>query len=528
MNETVNEVLLDELDYFFSQLFLQRSYYQVGKVFNTKSKKYFYDTGTGKIFESNDNLYGILKIWESQKSYIPVRTLVTQYGIEIEAIRELEDFKQIILQENILQAKAVTKFDSPHLYQLEESITSDLQLITLELTEKCNLRCSYCIYGEMNCTFRGFGTKTMTFETAKKAIDYGKEHAGETFSLTFYGGEPLLEFDLLKKCVTYAQEQLADRRLIFSVTTNLVLMTEEVAEYIAAIDDFYVVCSLDGPEDIHDEYRVYQNGKGSFQQVYQGLKTIVNAFGDDAENRMSFSMVLNRPYSIEKFDKIQAFFDENPWIPQGAEKNVTYATYGRDQEGLTNIPKEDAIDLAEGEEELILYDPLGDWNNCKVIKDLEESSKLFTSKRSTDDMYRIHNRRLTEEPVDNYSFNGCCIPGSRRLYVTVDGEFKLCERIGESPKLGNVEKGIDLEYVREKYIEDYMTQSVKSCNDCWAVSMCGLCYTDSYDESNFRLDYKNELCESQRFQLERALGQYHQILEEDPESLDYLNHIVMG
>lgn len=112
--------------------------------------------------------------------------------------------------------------------------------------------------------------------------------------------------------------------------------------------------------------------------------------------------------------------------------------------------------------------------------------------------------------------------------MTVDGEFKLCERIGESPKLGNVEKGIDLEYVREKYIEDYMTQSVKSCNDCWAVSMCGLCYTDSYDESNFRLDYKNELCESQRFQLERALGQYHQILEEDPESLDYLNHIVMG
>ncbi|MGN5996217.1 radical SAM protein [Enterococcus faecalis] len=528
MNGLVNVYTMDELDSFFAELFLSRKFYQLAKTFQTKNRKYLYDTGTGKVFECNDDLFKVLQIWENKKSYVGIKSLFNEYPFSSNIIKELSELKNVILKENMLQAKSVEKFDSPHLYQLEESITSDLQLITLELTEKCNLRCSYCIYGEMNCTFRGFGTKSMTFETAKNAIDYAKKHAGENFSLTFYGGEPLIEFDLIKKCVDYAKKQLSDRNLIFSITTNLVLMTEEVAEYIAGNENFYVVCSMDGPEDIHDEYRVFQNGKGSFRHVFNGLRRIVDALGESANDRLSFSMVLNRPYTDEKFERIQNFFEENQWIPKEAEKNITYASYGRDAEGEAIIPKEETTDLLEGEEETLLYDPLGDWNNKKVIENNSYSAKLFTSKRSTDDMYRIHNRRLTEKPVDNYSFNGCCIPGSRRLYVTVNGEFKLCERIGESPKFGDVENGIDLDIVRKKYIDNYMNESVKLCNECWAVNMCGLCYTDSYDEEDFRLDYKSELCDSQRFQLERALGQYHEILEEDPQSLEYLNHIVMG
>src|SRR5699024_8096020 len=101
--------------------------------------------------------------------------------------------------------------------------------VILQVTQNCNLRCGYCTYGG-NYKNRTHSLKTMNFELAKKAIDFGVERSQESsdFVVSFYGGEPLLAFNLIKKCVAYAKENIQGKELHFNMTTNGTLLTTEI------------------------------------------------------------------------------------------------------------------------------------------------------------------------------------------------------------------------------------------------------------------------------------------------------------
>lgn len=87
-----------------------------------------------------------------------------------------------------------------------KSVKGHCQQIVLELTEGCNLRCEYCVYNEHHPDFRGYSNRNMSFETAKKSIDLVLgDYEGEEFALSFYGGEPLVNFPLLKECIEYTR-----------------------------------------------------------------------------------------------------------------------------------------------------------------------------------------------------------------------------------------------------------------------------------------------------------------------------------
>ena len=253
----MNMERFNEMKKFFHDIVKENHYARLGKVFKTNHKNYFYDTGTGKIFECTEAVYKILKCLESKNSFDELLNLDMS---EEDLIDGLSEIKEGIVNENLLQAPPVTTFSGPNVENLEVYINEGLEQITLELTERCNLRCGYCIYGQQNDLFRGFGTHDMSFETAKKAIDYAALHSGDELAVTFYGGEPLLNLDVMKKTIDYCKETIKDKKITYSITTNLVLMTKEVAEYIASIDDFIVTCSLDGPKEIQDEYRKFPDG----------------------------------------------------------------------------------------------------------------------------------------------------------------------------------------------------------------------------------------------------------------------------
>ncbi len=94
------------------------------------------------------------------------------------------------------------------------------------------------------------------------------------FYITFYGGEPLLNFSLIKQCVEYVKTLNCSNTIMYSLTTNLTLMTQEIAEYLASVPNFTVVCSIDGNQELHDEHRKGLDGKGSFEYTMEGLKKI--------------------------------------------------------------------------------------------------------------------------------------------------------------------------------------------------------------------------------------------------------------
>lgn len=181
--------------------------------------------------------------------------------LESDKLVALEELYDVIIKENILQAAELNEFIGPQISELDEYLNSKRAQITLELTEKCNMRCKYCVYNENQGGYREFGHEDMTFEIARKAIDDLVSNSGkEEIYISFYGGEPLIKFDLFKSCIDYC-ENLKDKKISYAITTNCTLVTKEIAEYFSKLNNMHITASIDGPEDMNDNYRLYTNGK---------------------------------------------------------------------------------------------------------------------------------------------------------------------------------------------------------------------------------------------------------------------------
>ena len=375
----------------------------------------------------------------------------------------------------------------------------------LELTGRCNLRCGYCVYNEGYEVTRNFHNKDMSKEVAKAAIDYTKEHASDDIAITFYGGESLVKFDLLKWSIEYAKEVMKDKKqLKFSFITNLTLVTEEIANYLATVDNLSIVGSLDGPKDIQNSYRKYVGGRGTFDDAIRGLRYLVEALKKNPTNNIAINSVFTPPYTYEKLDEINEFFNSLEWLPKSTDIQIGYANEGSvdDKEHLLNLARDERY-IEDGR----LVNTIWAWENRKFkeYRDFNEKDKEDVGVIEVfKELSFIHNRSILREPNDVYFFNGCCVPGSRRLYIDTKGDFYICERIGEYPSIGNIFNGIDFKSLKENYINGYEEKSLKECSKCWAIRLCGVCYCGSYNKNGFNLESKNMICESNRAASEAA------------------------
>lgn len=510
----------DYYEKFFNKLVTDHNYRRLGKAFKTRNNFYYYDTGTGKVFECQQEVFEILKKLEDTNSF----ALIKDLNIEQDKILEsLEKIKLAVETENILKAPLLQTFSCRQTTNLENVLKNEIGQITFEVTQKCNLRCDYCIYQDDNPKFRNFSShEDMTFETVKKVIDYAKDKMKKDFYITFYGGEPLLNFSLIKQCVEYVKELKCESKIMYSLTTNLTLMTKDIAEYLASIPNFAVVCSIDGDKDIHDEHRKDMGGKGSFERAMKGLRNLREAYGERDE-LIVVNMVLTPPFTDERFSKIQQFIEECPYLNENNTIMYSYADDGKkyDLEEIRN--REQILDNIEYMER---YTPVHNWS-LKQFESTNEPNKIFTWGAALSNLLKIHKRKLSHTPMKKYYFNGCCIPGGRRLYITVDGQFHVCERIGESPEIGDANLGINISKIQEKYIDEYMEKSIPYCQNCWAAHLCGICYATCYDVNGIDIETKKIKCISERFNIENGLILYHELYKKNPTLLDTLNEMEM-
>lgn len=503
----------------FHKLRNSNSFSRLGKTFSTRNEKYLLDTGTGKIFQINENVFNVLKCLFESDNFEELFSLnLSREDLEF-ALNEIEE---AVTNENILLAPPVQHFIGPQTKDLELILDQAISQVTLELTERCNLRCGYCIYNESNVGIRNFGQRDMSFETARKAIDYIAKHADQKLSIGFYGGEPLLQYKLIQQCVEYAQETIKNKNINFAMTTNLVLMTKEKAQYFSNIENFVITASLDGPEDIHDEFRKFPDGKGSFSKAIQGLKNLVEAYKGKASTDLSINVVTEGPNYMEKYNRIHEFFSTTEWLPNDIVISSSYASHGVEGSEYTGVYS--ATDRVISDVNEKDFNPLMVWS-MEQRKNIEQN--LFSNNYIQRELIQIHKRPLNEKPFQYYKFNGCCVPGGRRVYVTTKGDFLPCEKIGNSPFIGHVDKGIDIEVIKKHYVNDFMTEAVKYCNDCWAINICSSCYVDCYDENGVNFSLRHNSCRYTRYSLEKNLIWYHEILEHDPESLNYLNDVIL-
>lgn len=491
----------------------------LAKLFKTDSSCYIYDTGTSKVLNCSEFEYRILEKIITGK-IDEIVNLKNEFSEE-EYFEAIINIKNAIEEDDILKAGSEFKFFSPgHYEELDDELDNRVRQIVLELTEKCNLRCSYCIYSEDYTERRSFGENDMTEDIAKRAIDYINLHGDKEkgIAVTFYGGEALIKFDLLKKCVEYAKNTIKDKELSFSLTSNLTLMTKDIAEYLASVDGFNITCSIDGPQEIHDSSRKDINGKGSFERAIKGLKYIVDALGDSAADRITLSMVFNRPFSFEKIKKIDSFFKNLNWLPKTISKNITYPT---------------ASNVNYGEIERMIAekggfpDYLRIWSSETYLNKVKNSEdKKFFLRDAVESIFiRIHQRTILVKHIKDNNLNACCVPGGRKIYVTTNGDFQICERIDGSPVIGNVYHGVDRKKVKELLVEEYADKSLNDCKNCWASRLCEVCYAMCLKNEKLDMRKKRFYCNATRKNMEKYLILYHKCLEINPKELEYLNDI---
>lgn len=488
---------------------------RLGKTFCTEKSNYFYDTGTGKIIECDRNVFDILKTLETYNNVDKVKDLGIQPKQMEEAVSDIKEAYEML---HLFQAPYFKAFLAPHIDEIATFACGKINQLILEVTERCNLRCDYCIYGEDNATFRNFGQNDMRWQIAKKAIDYALENSEKELAVTFYGGEPLLRFEFIKQCIEYIENNCKEKTITYNMTTNLVLMDQEKAKYFASLEDFAVTCSIDGPEEIQDAHRKFPDGQGSFRYAIAGLKNLVNAYGSErTRKKISFSIVVAQPYKKEQLNIVQNFLDSIEWLPKPINASATYAEYD-------TVRKTENIKLYK--EEIKKAPSMFAWTfkNTKTPKEIAEG-KLITSQQVMRRLYRIHFRKQQDIPSEGVHLNGCCIPGSRRLYVTVEGDFKPCERIGECPSIGNVENGFQPENIQKYYVNDYANKSLHYCNECWARNLCTICYCKCYSEKGLDLEKKLELCNIETMSWADMLKTYMEYLEEDNNAFEFLDNI---
>ena len=228
-------------------------------LFHTPFAAYAYDVGKNNIIRLSEDVYAHLKDSIQGETTSPAKKVAEQ-------IRELRDM-------DYLSDKRPSRIRHPMTDYVDYLLDRRLEKITLQITQQCNFRCKYCVYSEVdNLKQRAHSDKVMSFELAKQAIDFFCCHSVDSASrnIGFYGGEPMLEFDLLKRIVSYAERKLEGKDLTFNITTNGSLLNEENAKYLQD-HHFFVTLSFDGPQEIQDKYRVFPNGSGTYGVVRRNL-----------------------------------------------------------------------------------------------------------------------------------------------------------------------------------------------------------------------------------------------------------------
>ena len=510
------------IEKYFGKKLTESRMQRYGTTFKTKNKLYFYDSGTGKVVECTEKEYALLSyLTDSSKPKI-------EWSWEKEDLEtNVRELAKECREYHLLDMPQYTHFVGNNLENLISNKNEQVSQVILELTQQCNLRCKYCIFNEYNNMFRDFELKHMKWETAKAAIDFAFEHSTGELYVTFYGGEPLLNYKVLKQSIEYAKSlgEKKSRKVVFNFTTNMTLITEEMAEYFASVETLNIMGSLDGPKDIHDLYRRSIDNQGSFDKTIRGLKYLIDAFGDTSKIRISINGVLTPPYTRKKFNIIKEFFKNLEWLPKGLQVRLDYVDWEtlRDQDVIIDERWNDKDDT----EKLDSNNPLTDWctqNMCSGS--IEDEQYEFNIQKMS--LVNIHKRYIGNEPIPILKRNGCCMPGSRRLYITVDGNFQVCERVGDTPSIGNINGGIDYQNIEKYYIKEYEQESIKKCNECWACHLCTVCYVGCFSKTGIDCRKKDFTCMAQRLAIKNTLKAYFEIVENKPELLECLDKMELA
>ncbi len=435
------------------------------------------DVNSGSIHAVDDLSYDMIAMYETNSKEEIINAMLDKYG-KVDSSITKKELEEVILEiEQLKEDGALFTEDTYKTPILDfKKRKTVVKALCLHIAHDCNLACRYCFAEEGEYKGR---RGLMSLEVGLKAIDFLIANSGNRRNLEvdFFGGEPLMNFDVVKEIVKYGREQekIYNKNFRFTLTTNGVLLNDDIMEF-ANKEMSNVVLSIDGRKEVNDLMRPSRNGKGSYDLILPKFLEFAKQRGQkDYYVRGTFTHN-NLDFSKDVLHFADLGFKQISVEPVVAEENESYALTWDDVPKI----KEEYDTLAK---EIIKRNKEGKhFNFFHFMIDLEGGPCVY--------------KRLSG-----------CGSGTEYLAVTPWGELYPCHQfVGQKEyEMGNVFDGVK----KEEIVDEFKTCNVYSkedCKQCFAKFYCsGGCAANSY---NFTGDINNtyELgCELQRKRVECAL-----------------------
>lgn len=345
----------------------------------------------------------------------------------------------------------------------------NLPVLIFELTEKCNLKCKYCIYGEMYVINSKHKDVDMTFDLAKSVIDYFVNLKSKMTihklhqTISFYGGEPLLRFDLIKQIVEYTSS--IDCILYdYTMTTNGLLLHKYYKQLVNW--NFRLLISLDGNE-YSSQYRKTKSGNNSFNIIYDSLLRLKKEYPKYFKYNVSFNSVMHDKNPLrELLDFMKSNFSKEPQCSSLSSvylNNDSIEEYNKMSNNDYSKLNEECMDLP-----------------AEYVFRIKSNITAIISFMNAYSGYRFQDMKslVYFSQEEHYIPSSTCTPFLVRLLISAEGVLFPCERIGYTYSLGRVSSDNEVE-INLNEISDYYNSMYKrmasKCSICYNVYNCSTC-----------------------------------------------------
>ncbi|PPQ46353.1 radical SAM/SPASM domain-containing protein [Paenibacillus peoriae] len=447
------------------------------KLFEVNSKTYFYNVVTNAIFEIDSLIIDILHSKGKIEENV-VQELSKHYELPQvrEAIQNMKEAYIITTDTNIAEVEKIGVLDnSQKVFKLSS--------LTLFMVQECNLRCTYCYGEEGEYNQKG----KMTSEIAQTAVDFLIKQSGELerLNITFFGGEPLLNFPLIQETVQYVHEQskIHNKKFSFSITTNGTLITPKIKDFFYN-HHFNVQTSIDGDEKTHNFNRFFKGGQGSYD------------------------LLLKRTEQMRKDHTIGARGTVTP-----AELHLYKSFNHLVQLGFRNIYLSPAL--------YSLSDKHYNTLSKEMIKLVDQFHDLlehedYTTAKKMSNVLGMLNKIHSGGPRIHF-----CGAGTNAAAVDVRGNLFPCHRfVGEDEcTIGNL---FDEDQLSRQYdfIKESTVRNRTTCSGCWAKNLCGGgCHQENFAENGNVNQPVGKLCKVTKNFINATINLYLQLTQEQKSIL---------
>lgn len=434
------------------------------------------DTCSGSIHCVDDVAYDVIAMYESHTAEEITAAMLGKYGGR-------EDVNEAEIRECIADVAALKEAGQLFTPDTFAPLAADfknksnvIKALCLHVAHTCNLNCSYCFASQGE--YQG-ERALMSFEVGKQAIDFLIAHSGSRRNLEvdFFGGEPLMNWEVVKQIVAYAREQekIHNKNFRFTLTTNGILIDDEVIEFSNREMD-NVVLSLDGRKDVHDHLRKDFAGAGSYDRIVPKFQKFAAARGDKSYYIRGTYTHNNTDFTNDIFHMADLGFTELSMEPVVCAPEDPYALTEAD------LP--------------VLYEQY------------EILAKEMLKRKCEGHPFTFYHYMLdlTNGPCVYKRISGCG-SGTEYMAVTPWGELFPCHQFvgDEAYSLGNIWDGVKNEAVQEEF-RSCNAYAREECKDCWAKLYCsGGCAANAYHASGSIQGVYEYGCELFRKRMECAI-----------------------